>query len=110
MIKTIRLLLTFYKSFALVSFAITFACLGLMFGFKTNGIYMIQALFWFKIATLAVIVYAVNSYKTKEFYYYKNHGMSKLALWMPILVFDFLFFLISIIILAVELHEARPGS
>lgn len=110
MIKTIRLLLTFYKSFAVASFAITFACLFLMFGFKANGIYMIQVLFWFKIATLALIVYSVNSYKSKEFYYYKNHGLSNRKLWLPILVFDFLVFLISIITIASKLHEALSGS
>lgn len=108
--KTVRLILTFYKSFALTSYLITFICLGLLYGFGEKGIYLIQVLFWFKIFTLAVIVYSVNIYKRNEYYYYKNLGLSKLTLWIPILIFDFTFFLTSIIILASNLHEAQPGS
>jgi lipopolysaccharide export LptBFGC system permease protein LptF len=108
--KTLRLILTFYKSFAFLSFLITFVCLGLLYGFGTNGIYMIQTLFWFKIFTLAVIVGYTNAYKKNEIYYYKNLGISRLTLWIPILIFDFLIFLISIIILATNLHDTQPGS
>lgn len=108
--KTIRLILTFYKSFAFLSFTITFVSLGLIYGFGKNGIYMIQIFFWFKIFTLAVIVYSTNVYKKNEIYYYKNLGLSRLKLWIPTLTFDFLFFLISIIILASNLHETQPGS
>ncbi len=108
--KTIRLILTFYKSFAFLSFLITFICLGLLYGFGTNGVYMIQVLFWFKIFTLAVIVYSTNVYKKNEIYYYKNLGISRRMLWIPILIFDFLFFLISILILSSNLHETQPGS
>jgi|APIni6443716594_1056825.scaffolds.fasta_scaffold2097067_2 hypothetical protein len=108
--KTIRLILTFYKSFALSSYLITFACLFIMYEYGKNGMYIIQALFWFKIFTLAISVYFINSYKRNEFYYYKNLGISKLTLWIPILIFDFLFFLISIIIIASNTHETLPGS
>jgi hypothetical protein len=75
-----------------------------------KGISIIQALFWFKITTLAIIVYFMNIYKKNELYYYKNLGISRLRLWIPILVFDFLFFLVSIIVLASHLHETHPGS
>jgi hypothetical protein len=108
--KTIRLILTFYKSFAFLSFLITFVCLGLLYGFGENGIHMIQIFFWFKIFTLAVIVYYTNAYKKNEFYYYKNLGLSRFKLWIPILTFDFLFFLSTIIVLASILHETQPGS
>lgn len=108
--KPIRLILTFYKSFAFTSFLITFICLALLYGFGAKGIYIIQALFWFKIFTLAITVYFVNIYKKNEFYYYKNLGISKLILWIPILIFDFLFFLITIIVLASNLHETLTGS
>jgi hypothetical protein len=108
--KAIRLLLTFYKSFAFASFLVTFSCLVLLYGFGAKGIHMIQVLFWFKIFTLAVTVYAINVYKKSEFYYYKNLGLSKLTLWISVLTVDFLIFLISIIILARYLHETLPGS
>lgn len=81
-----------------------------MSGFGPKGIHMIQPLFWFKIFTLAIIVYTINIYKKNEFYYYKNLGISKFTLWIPILIFDFMFFLITIIILATNLHETLPGS
>jgi hypothetical protein len=108
--KHLRLILTFYKSFAIASFVLTFICLGLMYGFGKNGIHMIQAFFWFKIITLGIIVYYTNSYKKNQFYYYKNLGISKMKLWLPILVFDFLFFMISIIILAIIIHDTLPRS
>lgn len=109
-IKKIRLLITFYKSFTLTNFLITFICLGILYGFGAKGIYMIQALFWFKMITLAITFYAINEYKKNEFYYYKNLGISKLNLWLPILIFDFLFFLIALITLASYLHDPLPGN
>lgn len=108
--RTIRLILTFYKSFAFSSFSITFICLGILYGFGAKGIYFIQILFWFKIITLGISVYFINEYKAKQYYYYKNLGVSKLALWIPVLVFDFLFFLTALIILASHLHETHPGN
>lgn len=108
--KTIRLLLTFYRSFAFLSFLITLICLFLLYGAGAKGIHMIQVLFWFKIFTLAITVYSINVYKKNEFYYYRNLGLSKLTLWISVLTVDFLIFLISIIILARCLHETLPGS
>lgn len=106
--KTLRSILTFYKSFAFLTLFITFICLWLLYGFGEKGIYIIQTLFWFKIFTLAVIVYSINNYKRNQFYYYKNLGISKLTLWLPILIFDIGFFLIAIITLAINLHETHP--
>lgn len=55
---------------------------------------------WFKVITMAIIVYYINTYKRKEFYYYQNLGLSKKLLWTYTLGLDFLLFLImSIIIL-----------
>jgi hypothetical protein len=65
-----------------------------------NGVSTITVLFWFKIGTLAMIYSAISSYKRKEFYYYKNLGVSKLTLWVPTLSFDFILFLFLIILTA----------
>ncbi len=108
--KQLRLILFFYKSYAFTSCAITLICMALLYGFGKNGIHMIQAFFWFKIFTLAIIVYATNSYKKNQFYYYKNLGMSKVKLWLPTLIFDFLVFLILTIILAIKIHDTLPRS
>lgn len=105
--KTLRLILTFYKSFVLTSSLFTFTCL---FTLYSNGISAFQLLFWFKIFTLGLIFYYINSYKRNELYYYKNLGLSKLKLWLPILIFDFLVFLILMILIAINIHEALPRS
>ncbi len=81
-----------------------------MYGFGEKAINILQAFFWFKIFTLVVTFYYINSYRSHEFYYYKNLGISKLKLWIPTLTFDFLLFLFSVIILAVQLHETHPRS
>ncbi|PKP17417.1 MAG: hypothetical protein CVU05_15575 [Bacteroidetes bacterium HGW-Bacteroidetes-21] len=81
-----------------------------IYGYGKNWVSVLQVLFWFKLATLALIFYYINSYKKNEFYYYKNLGISKHKLWIPILVFDFSVFLISVIILAIKLHETFPRS
>jgi len=51
------------------------------------------AIFWFKVASLAGIFYFINAHKRKEYYYYRNFGLSKRKIWIPILTFDFLLFL-----------------
>lgn len=105
--KTFRLILTFYKSFALASLLMTLACLGILYGAGKDGIHMLQAIFWFKVFTLGFIVYYINSYKRKEIYYYKNLGVSKNRLWIPILIFDFTLLLIFMIIIASRLNETH---
>jgi len=50
-------------------------------------------LFWFKVATLGLIFYFVNSYKSKHYYYYQNLGLSKAMLWGVALGFDLFLFL-----------------
>lgn len=108
--KQVRLILTFYKSFAIVSFVITLACIGALYGFGKNGIHILQAFFWFKIFTLGVTVYSINTYKKNQFYYYRNLGLSKLKLWVPILTFDFIFFLTTLILTAIKIHDTLPRS
>src|SRR5690242_16076421 len=88
--RTIRLLWTFYTSFVIVSLIITAICLSI---FWKYGVSTFFALFWFKLATLAITFYFINSYKAKEYYYYQNLGISKVLLWSATLSFDFAFFL-----------------
>jgi len=104
---TLRSILTFYKSFAFTSLLLTVICLKIV---VTYGISTFQALFWFKIISLGLIFYYINSYKKNELYYYKNLGISKLKLWLPILIFDFFFFFITMIITAQTIHDTLPGS
>jgi len=91
--RAIRLIFTFYKSFAFASLMITLTCISIIY---TWGIDTFTALFWFKIITLGLIFYFTNSFKKDEFYYYKNFGLTKMHLWAPTLIFDFILFLILI--------------
>ena len=97
--KTLGLIVNFYKSFAFASWMITLSCMIITY---THGISTFTALFWFKIITLGIIVYFINSYKRDEFYYYKNLGTSKLFLWISTLSFDFILF-ITLLVLTLKI-------
>jgi hypothetical protein len=92
--KIILLTWTFYKRFLFVSLLITTSCLIL---FWEYGFSIFRELFWFKIASLALIFYFINSYRANEYYYYRNLGVSKIMLWSVTLVFDFALFIFLII-------------
>ncbi len=59
---------------------------------------------WFKITTLIIIFLYINMYKNKELYYYKNLGTSKKQLWIQSISFDFVLFII-LIVLALKLKS-----
>jgi len=90
-----RSILTFYRSFAFVSYLITFAC---MFIIYTYGIKTYTTLFWFKLITLGLIFFYLKKYSQRDFYYYKNLGVSKKVLWISTLCFDFTMFNILVIL------------
>ena len=94
-LKTLRLILTFYRSFFLATSLITIACISI---FWKYGISTFTALFWFKMVTLALVYYFIRTTKTKEFYYYQNLGVSKVLLWTSTLTFDVVIFLCSLIL------------
>ena len=106
--KTVRLILSFYKSFAFVSILITLVSVIIVYLNGSDGVLMIQWFFWFKLFTIGAIFYYTNSYKKNEYYYYKNLGVSKLMLWVPTLVFDITFFSIAVITTAILNYEALP--
>src|SRR6266404_7973776 len=93
LLKIIRLVWTFYKSFLFVSLLVTAACTGL---FWEYGISIFVTLFWFKVATLGVTYYFINSYKDREYYYFRNLGISKTLLWVSTITFDLLLFVLLI--------------
>ncbi len=93
MLKTLRLLFTFYKSFLFVSLLITSICVAL---FWQYGYSIFSSLFWFKILTLGLTYYFINDYKKKEYYYYQNLGISKELLWVSTILSDIIFFIILI--------------
>ncbi len=93
-IKTIRLLSSFYGGFFPVSFIITVCCALIVWHW---GLETFFALFWFKLFTLGVIVFAVRSHKSHEFYYYQNLGVSQRLLWTGTLTFDLALFVFLVL-------------
>jgi len=59
---------------------------------------IVGVLFWFKIITLAIIIYSATVYKEQELYYYQNLGISKLRLIISISSFDFALWLTLMLI------------
>lgn len=94
-LKTLRLLLTFYLSFFNATFIITLVC---AFLFLRLGLGALQILICFKIITLGLVVMYINDYKRKDFFYYQNLGISKSFLWTYTLTFDFILFILLLIL------------
>jgi hypothetical protein len=91
----LKLIITFYRAFALASAVITLSCVSIIF---LGGLGTFVVLFWFKIITSGIIFYFINEYKLKELYYYQNLGLSKLFLWTSTLTLDFAIFLLLMFI------------
>ncbi len=98
LLKTIRLIFTFYRSFLFASLIITFCCVIL---FWEYGFGIFTAIFWLKGITLAITFYFIHTRKAKEYYYYQNLGISKVLLWTSTLIFDFALF----IFLVTQIHN-----
>lgn len=96
LLKTTRLILTFYSSFCVAAIVLTAAGGALFYKYKIE---MFSIVFWFKVATNALIWYCVNNFKANEFYYYQNLGISKKWLWILTLSLDFLLFFLTLIII-----------
>ena len=93
--RFIRLIIDFYKSFALLSFLITLSSVIIVYA---NGYHAFTILFWFKIITVGLIFYYINDYKRAEFYYFKNLGLTKRILWTSTIFFDMTLYIILIIL------------
>lgn len=95
-LRKIKLLITFYRSYCAASLAISAACLFL---FREYGMHIFRVLFWFKLATYIPIYSYIVNYKINEFYYYQNLGMAKKLLFTATITIDFLIFLFLILLL-----------
>jgi len=93
-IKTLRLMFTFYMSYFTTAFVLTLASAYMLFKLGAEAFTLI---FWFKMVSYGIIIYYINNYKSKEFYYYQNLGIPKLTLWIGTLTFDFIIFIALLI-------------
>ena len=84
-IRTIRIIFTFYKTFFLLNMATTLICLFLFWEYGW-GIFL--QLLILKTAVLGLSCYFIRVYKKKEFIYYNNLGISETWLWASTLSFD----------------------
>ena len=94
--KGINIFFTFYSNFLLASVIITACCASI---FWKYGMGSFTALFRFKIATLLLTCFFVNSHKKKEYWYYFNLGFSKTFLWAVSFAADMALFLLIIILI-----------
>ncbi|SDM93114.1 hypothetical protein SAMN05421813_12925 [Daejeonella rubra] len=90
MTRTIRLIFTFYNTYNIPSILISVLSAGI---FRISGMSFFVVIFWFKLISMGFIITFINSYRSKEYFYYQNLGLSKIALWTGSLVFDFVLFL-----------------
>lgn len=93
--KTIRLIWTFYRSYILFSAIVT---LFLVRIFWLYGFPSFFGIFWGKLFSLAIAYSFVHNSKKKEYYYYLNHGIGKNQLWITTLSFDFIVFILLLIL------------
>jgi len=99
-VNKLQLYLAFYKSIAFVNISISVGALSVVYIY---GISPFLYLFWFKIFTLFVILYANNTYKSKEYFYFLNLGVSKKNLWISSALIDIVIF-IGLLILILKIR------
>ncbi len=92
-VRTLRVLWTFYNSFIVSTLALTASCAYMAYILGSEALMLIT---WFKVITSGIIVYYINNYKNKEFYYYQNLGLSKKLLWGSTMTTDFLFYILTL--------------
>ncbi len=97
--RTIRLLLTFYSGFFILEFLITLICALL---FREYGRSIFVTLLWLKLSSMALVFFYIRSYKSREFVYYQNLGLSRAFLWTSTFLFDF--FLYGLLLSLVHLY------
>jgi hypothetical protein len=98
--RKLRLITRFYMGIFLANSLITLSTIYIMWLYKANAVEIIGVLFWFKIISLGIIIYAAVYYNKNQLYYYQNLGISKVLLMAVPFAFDFLLWLTLIIIVA----------
>jgi hypothetical protein len=96
MLKKIKALILYGKSYLIVTQALTIICFILI---TMKGYGIISPLFWFKIITSSILIYRTISYKKTTIYMFLNVGISEQFLIYSLLIFDFIVFMSLIIII-----------
>ena len=97
-----RLCVSFYEMFAASALAVSFACGLIMFIYRMKSpavvAEIVGATFCLKGATVGFHRFTTKRKSGRFFYYYKNVGMSIRWLWGMTLVFDFLTYVVCMLI------------
>jgi hypothetical protein len=96
MLKKIKALIRYGKSYLIVTQALTIVCFYLI---TIKGYGIISPLFWFKVITSSILIYRTITYKKTTIYMYLNVGISEQFLIYTLLIFDFIIFMSLIIII-----------
>jgi hypothetical protein len=96
--RTLKLITRFYAGIFLANFLVTLSCIGIIGFYGPYAHKLMGVLFWFKVVTIGMIFSTAIYYQKKEMYYYQNLGVSKLVLGIATSVFDFLIWLVLIVI------------
>lgn len=87
--RFLRLILTFYSTYSFSSILLSIISAGI---FWKSGMSFFVVIFWFKLLSMGFIITYIDQYRKNEYLYYRNLGLSKSALWIFSLVFDFILF------------------
>jgi len=101
-IRNLKLLLTFYLSFSLVALLVTLAGAFTLYNagmFTEKPEKLLPLIIWIKLITTGIVIYYINNYQQKQFFYFQNLGLSKLFLWSCTLTFDFVLFTALLILM-----------
>ena len=92
--RTLKLIGRFHLGFFLPNFLVTLSCLALLGFYGAKAHLILTILIWYKVITMALILYAALQYKKKELYYYQNLGVSKMVLVLFTSAANFALFLV----------------
>ncbi len=87
--RTLKLIARFYRGFFLPNILVTISCVYIQHETAAAKFGVTGVLFWYKLITMALILWYILSDKKKELYYYQNLGISKVMLAVTTSVFDF---------------------
>lgn len=89
-----KLILLFYRSWAVASNLVTALCVVTL---ANTSVMMLPGIMLLKIAASALIWYFMREFGSRRLYYFTNLGMTPRALWCWSMTFDLIIFLICIV-------------
>lgn len=100
--RVVRSCVSFYGMYAAAALGVSFVCGLVMFMYRMKPPPVIAVIvvitFWVKVAMMLLLRFAVKRHSWRYFYYYKNVGVSVRWLWGCTLAFDFLLFIVMLLI------------